>query len=1436
MEKRLSLTIDSSSAKKGANDLNSILGKLEKKAKTITKALGDLGNVEKFANSVGKTGDKTSKAAKQTDDYTLAVSKAEKAIQANYHSVRLLNGETGKELELSRKMVTNKKLEFEASSKEAQAINAATAKTKAYTKVQNDLLKTKEKLALVNTKEYKELQKLRRELESSEKAAKGLDDQSRKLQRTMMGVGIAASMFSGTMIIQDLIQTADAYTELQNKIAVVTGSTQGLVQTTDELVRVSFNARTSVAATTDLYSKLNRVNKEYGYTQQEILVITETVSKAVAMSGASAQAAEGAVIQFAQALSGDFKTSGQELNSILEQTPGLAEALAKGLTEVGDIGEVTASRLKKLASEGLIDTKDVLEGLAIVAPEVSRLFELSTGTIAQSLGNLSDAFTNSFGKFDKANDLSKNLTDGINLLTESLLESQKALGGLVGFMTGGAILAIGGTAAALASLIGAVPLLAGTAFLGLATGIGVLMAEVEESAAKIRELSEELKDLDQTLAGIRTKEQASNLLESTLGDLDGIDAEIDRFEKAQKRLEGRLSKEDVGGRGREVYEERLQEVNNRIEVLYKNRKDLQEQTDKYLAIVQGTMLPPALEDGSDKEAANLKRLTRQVEELNASLLTPKEKAIVEFKKAMDLLADAADAGVDNVKITEAAAAAHDKLQKALTSSKGKVAELGDSYDKLRASLQANIETFGKSDLEIAIYTNRMKTAENTEADYAAQLKQGLVTREQVDKAVKQNQDNIEELTKDYYDLIHAKKTEAAMDSVTGNPISNFFDGIDKARKEGINEFGMTPEQAEEYAAQFARQSADGISQGISDALTSGDTNNLIQSFGDLLGDTLSQSIGGSITKSLTSSIGAAGAGLFGAIGGSIVGVLASSMLSPRKTTQTGTGYNVNVSGGAVTNAFTTKSFKKEGSLLLSSRSWTEYEKLSIGAMDSLNNSFALANNTLTRQADNLGITVDNFSGKLSEKNGNIGESIESFSDKTVDASFAAIESFQYMGESFVETFTRLSEQAETLSDAFRATGRGTLGVIDDQWVNNYATQLSQSYEQRISSLNERADEVYNERLNNASYETFVGGGRGDQGYYRTIGLDPNSEAARKQAEQAREDFLRNADISELYSRLADVHSEAAAEFSDRLKKTVSELNNVSMEDAANKFAELTNSFLENYYSQQERLQIAADNISADFRDMNVQGINLSTTGEELRSLYENASSPERIAEILSAAKAISDYNEVIDELSGSVGNFVGSFSDALTRAFDKLVSEIDNLASSVDNTTRLMQRQRAEQALQNALTEAQATGSVTVTEELRNALSIIQKPSEELYSDYASYMRSLGTSANIIDQLRDYGSVPQFATGGYHSGGMRLVGEQGAEMEVTGSSRIFSAQETRNMFDIRPLVQEIASLRSDLRATQMQLVKNSSKSNSDLSRIREDVNRMRQVDESNLFN
>jgi hypothetical protein len=82
-----------------------------------------------------------------------------------------------------------------------------------------------------------------------------------------------------------------------------------------------------------------------------------------------------------------------------------------------------------------------------------------------------------------------------------------------------------------------------------------------------------------------------------------------------------------------------------------------------------------------------------------------------------------------------------------------------------------------------------------------------------------------------------------------------------------------------------------------------------------------------------------------------------------------------------------------------------------------------------------------------------------------------------------------------------------------------------------------------------------------------------------------------------------------------------------------------------------------------------------------------------------------------------------------------------------------------------------------------------------------------GNSANPFER-----TVNAFANGGMHSGGLRIVGENGPELEATGPSRIYNANQLGGMMGGSDAAEEIKSLRQELKSAMYQIAKNTGKS------------------------
>ena len=106
---------------------------------------------------------------------------------------------------------------------------------------------------------------------------------------------------------------------------------------------------------------------------------------------------------------------------------------------------------------------------------------------------------------------------------------------------------------------------------------------------------------------------------------------------------------------------------------------------------------------------------------------------------------------------------------------------------------------------------------------------------------------------------------------------------------------------------------------------------------------------------------------------------------------------------------------------------------------------------------------------------------------------------------------------------------------------------------------------------------------------------------------------------------------------------------------------------------------------------------------------------------------------------------------------------------------------------------------------------------------------SLGQTEALIRAFLAGQPIPGFASGGDHLGGLRIVGEQGPELQATGPARLWSASQTASMLSsgrleqlVQALIDENRALRADLRASTGAIATNTAKSTSMLDRFERD--------------
>jgi len=245
--------------------------------------------------------------------------------------------------------------------------------------------------------------------------------------KSMDGLSVAtrqlAGYMAGLVTVSAAISKMDTYTGLQNRLKLVTNSQVELNKATEDTFRIAQKTYSTWNSVLQVYQRFSDNAKTLNLTMDDTARLTETVSKAVAISGASAAAADAALVQFGQALaSGTLR--GEELNSVMEQTPALAKAIAQGMG-------ITVGELRTVAAEGKITSQEIVKALKNVQADVDALFAKTDITISQSLTLLNNEITKFVGESGKGSGAAEVLSGSIKTLAGNLdvLTSAMMVGG-----------------------------------------------------------------------------------------------------------------------------------------------------------------------------------------------------------------------------------------------------------------------------------------------------------------------------------------------------------------------------------------------------------------------------------------------------------------------------------------------------------------------------------------------------------------------------------------------------------------------------------------------------------------------------------------------------------------------------------------------------------------------------------------------------------------------------------------------------------------------------------------------------------------------------------------------------------------------------------------------------------------------------------------------
>ncbi|HJW23756.1 MAG TPA: tape measure protein [Rhodocyclaceae bacterium] len=249
------------------------------------------------------------------------------------------------------------------------------------------------------------------------------DQSARQAERAYAGVTRLAQVAGTAFSVHELGQAADTWATVNAQLKLATGSALAGTQAYQQVVKTALDAGQALADVSNVYRRFAETANVLGISQAQVAAATQTVAQSIALSGASAEASQAALVQFGQGLaSGTLR--GEELNSVLEQAPRLAKVLADGLG-------VPIGRLRELAEQGQLTSDAIVKALLGQSAKVADEFGQLPVTMGRALTNLKTAFTDTVGSFEKSTGVFGGIAKGVDGLAGQM-DALAVAAGVVG--------------------------------------------------------------------------------------------------------------------------------------------------------------------------------------------------------------------------------------------------------------------------------------------------------------------------------------------------------------------------------------------------------------------------------------------------------------------------------------------------------------------------------------------------------------------------------------------------------------------------------------------------------------------------------------------------------------------------------------------------------------------------------------------------------------------------------------------------------------------------------------------------------------------------------------------------------------------------------------------------------------------------------------------
>ncbi|WBF05310.1 tape measure protein [Psychrobacter phage vB_PmaS_Y8A] len=264
-----------------------------------------------------------------------------------------------------------------------------------------------------------QIRRLRAELNGLDETQDRVNQGSNRFAGGVNGVRSAFGSLQGMLAaaglgigVAEIIEVSDAFKTLEARIKLATGEGAAFVTGFDGVKKIADETFSSIENTGELFARISQAAETLGLAQAETLSVTRTINEAIKLSGGSAASADAAITQLIQGLQSGV-VRGEEFNSIMEQAPRLAKAMADGLG-------VTRGELRAMAADGALTSEVVIKAIQSQGDAIAQEFGTLPTTVGNAVQVVKNQLFNFIGDMDKTVNQSSTLANAIKAIGDSM--------------------------------------------------------------------------------------------------------------------------------------------------------------------------------------------------------------------------------------------------------------------------------------------------------------------------------------------------------------------------------------------------------------------------------------------------------------------------------------------------------------------------------------------------------------------------------------------------------------------------------------------------------------------------------------------------------------------------------------------------------------------------------------------------------------------------------------------------------------------------------------------------------------------------------------------------------------------------------------------------------------------------------------------------------